>query len=244
MTRPLFRSPLRRAAAIAFVSLLVTGLPAQAGGLEDHARIRALAEQHALGIAHTRAPGEAHVRAQASRLDPRLRLAACPELPETFSPPGHRPGAHLSVGVRCPAAGGWSLYVPVRIEVLMDVLVLAAPVGRGEVLGEADLRLETRDVAQITGAYLTRAEDATGMVLRRPVQPGVVLTTTTIEAPTIVTRGQRVRVESGRGGFVVASEGEAMSDAAAGDRLRVRNLRSRQIVEGTVTDDGRVYTGT
>lgn len=210
---------------------------------EDHGRIRAVATAHALEVGRANAPAGARVSAEANRIDPRLRLAACAVRPETFTPPGQRSGAHVNVGVRCPTAPAWSLYVPVRLEVAADVLVLAAPAGRGDVLGRDQLRVETRDVARLSGDWLTQMEDAEGMMLRRLVQPGAVLTHSMLDRPDLIRRGDRVRLQSGRGGFAVQSEGEALSNAAAGDRVRVRNLHSRLVVEGVVEPGGAVRTG-
>ena len=90
----------RRLAALA-AAVLAAG-PAAGAGLEDHERIRSLAEAHALEIARWLAPAGARLSASAARLDPRLRLAACPVVPETFSAPGSGLSAVASVGVRCP----------------------------------------------------------------------------------------------------------------------------------------------
>lgn len=210
---------------------------------ESHDRIRAVAERHATAIGREHAPAGATIRAESSRLDPRLRLAACATEPETFTPPGQRPGAHVNVGIRCPNAPSWSLYVPVRLEVSAAVVVLAGPAARGEVLRPTQLRVEQRDVARLGGDWLTDPDQAEGMVLRRLVQPGSVLTGSMLERPSIVRRGDRVRLEAAGSAFAVHSEGEALSDAAAGDRVRVRNLHSRTVVEGVVEPSGVVRTG-
>lgn len=210
---------------------------------ESHERIRSLAERHALAIGRDHAPAGAEVRAEANRLDPRLRLAACATEPETFTPPGQRAGAHVNVGVRCANAPSWSLYVPVRLEISASVIVLAAPAARGEVLRSSQLRVEQRDVARLGGDWLTGMEQAEGMVLRRLLQPGSVLTHAMLERPQVVRRGDRVRIEAGGSAFAVHSEGEALSDAAAGDRVRVRNLHSRTVIEGVVDPSGVVRTG-
>lgn len=237
------RIPLLRSCWMVLACWTVLAPPAQAGALEDHDRIRRVAAEHARDVARSLAPADARVNATAGRLDPRLRLAACPARPEPFSPPGHRPGANLSVGVRCPVGNGWSLYIPVRIEILSEVLVLAAPRSRGELLTAEHVRVETRDVAQLSGGYLTRVEDAEQQMLRRPIAPGTILTRHLLEPQKLVLRGQRVRVTAGSGRFQVTSEGEALADAAAGERVRVRNLRSRQVIEGTVEGEGHVRLG-
>lgn len=231
----------RRLAALA-AAVLAAG-PAAGAGLEDHERIRSLAEAHALETARSLAPAGARLSASAARLDPRLRLAACPVVPETFSAPGSGLSAVASVGVRCPAAPGWSLYVPVEVEVLVDVVVLAAPAATGQTLTATDLRLEPATVARLGGGYLTRIDDAEGRVLKRPVRPGTVLTAALLARPTLVRRGQRVELLAGGTALAVRTEGEALSDAAEGERVRVRNVRSRTVVEGIVMADGTVRIG-
>lgn len=220
----------------------LAGSAAVGAELEDHERIRDLAEHHALEAARSHAPDGARLSAEAARLDTRLRLPACPAKPETFSPPGSRPSAAASVGVRC-AAPSWSLYVPVDVEVVVDVVVLAGPAATGKTLTAADLRLEPANIARLGAGYLTRVDDADGFVLRRPVRPGTVLTPALLARPTLVKRGQRVEMLAAASGLAVRSEGEALSDAAEGERVRVRNVRSRAIVEGVVAADGTVRIG-
>ncbi len=228
---------------VLIIMLLASATVPAADRHESHDRIRMLAERHAVALGRSQAPANADVRAESSRLDPRLRLARCQVEPETFSPPGQRPGANVNVGLRCPTLPAWSLYVPVRLEVTADVVVLGAPASRGEPLTAIQLRLERRDVARLAGDWITELEQAEGMMLRRVVQPGSVITQTMLERPSIVRRGDRVRIQSSGGAFAVSSEGEALSDAAAGDRVRVRNLHSRSVVEGVVDEHGRVRTG-
>src|SRR5690606_30212151 len=116
-------------------------------------------------------------------------------------------------------------------------------VGRGEPLRAEDLRHERRNVSRLNGAYLTRIKDAEGMVLKHPVPAGSVLAARLVERPKIVRRGQRVPVVVRSGTLAVRSDGEALADAAEGDRVRVRNVSSRMVIEGVVGADGAVHTG-
>ncbi|HEX6999709.1 MAG TPA: flagellar basal body P-ring formation chaperone FlgA [Gammaproteobacteria bacterium] len=231
------------AAGLVAALSLTAALAAGAAGVERHERIRAAAAERALLTAGSFAPAGAEIEVEAARLDPRLALPACPAALESFDAPAHAPGAHVTVGVRCPTEPGWSLYVPVRVKALVDVVVLAAPVAVGQPLTASDVRLETRDVAALGTGYLTRLDDAVGMTLRRPLRPGTAIAPPLLERPTLVRRGQRVILVAGASPVAVRSEGEALGDAAAGERIRVRNLRSRVVVEGVVDADGVVHTG-
>lgn len=208
-----------------------------AQGDEDHERIRSLAEAYARELAREIAPAHATIRAEAARLDPRLRLPACPVSPQTFRQVESF-GGRTTVGVRCPATPGWSLYVPVRTQIIADVVVLSAPVGRGTALSADTLRLDARDIASLSTGYLTTLADAEGKLLRRPVTIGTVLTPALLERPRLVHRGDRVRIRAADETLAVTSEGEALADAAEGDRLKVRNVHSGLVIEGVVDAAG------
>jgi flagella basal body P-ring formation protein FlgA len=238
--------PCRLATRLAGV-LLLLGASASAGPLQPHDAIESAAERHALQDARVLAPEGALIRAEADPIDPRLALAACAAPLETFSPPGNRgmqrTSVRASVGVRCTAEPGWSLFLPVRIEILTDVVVLAAPAARGAPLAREQLRLDRRDVAPLTSGYLTRIEDAQAKLLRRAIPVGTILTASLVEQPNLVERGQRVQVIATAAGFSISTYAEALADAAEGERVKVRNLSSRKVVEGVVDAEGRVRIG-
>jgi flagella basal body P-ring formation protein FlgA len=207
--------------------------------IESHERLRRTAEAHAGTVARGLAPSGATVKVTAGRLDTRLRLPACPVEPESFTNAGQT-GMPSSVGVRCPEGAAWSLYVPVRVEVIADVVVLAVPGIRGERITADKVSLEPRDVARITGGYLTALAAIDGTVLRHQARLGTVLNPSLVEPERIVRRGERVRLSAGQGLLAVTVEGEALADAARGERVKVRNVASGIVVEGTVEQAGLV----
>lgn len=181
------------------------------------------------------------IAVSAGPLDDRLRLRACDESLEAFMAPGTRTSGNTTVGVRCQGPVSWTLYVPVQIEVYGEVLVLSEPLPRGTLLQPAQLRLERHDVGRlVSGGYLADPEAARGMVLRRALQAGTVLTPQMVEPPRLVERGQRVLLLADTGSVAVRVEAEAMGDGALGERVRVRNLSSQKIVEGQVVSHGVV----
>lgn len=173
-------------------------------------------------------------------LDPRLRLQRC-DLPlEAFFPPGAQRGANTTVGVRCRGEKPWTLYVSARVTYTAPVIVAARPLPRGALLQSSDLVMVEREVASGPLGYLTDADTAVGMRLKRPVSVGSVLTDSLLEAAPTIMRGQRVTLVSQSAHLSVRMAGEALADAAPGERIKIRNLSSERIVEGTVTEDGLV----
>jgi len=206
---------------------------------EDHARIRQTAEAYAVDVAAGLAPAGAAVSVTATSLDSRLRLPACSIAPTAFGMAGQR-GIPSSVGVRCEGAKPWSIYVPVRVEVIADVVVLTGVAERGAPLGAAALKLEPREVSGLVQGYLTDLAATENMVLKRQMPPGTVLNPSLLAPERVVLRGERVRIRAGGGPIAISVEGEALADAALGERVRVRNIASGNIVEGVVAEAGVV----
>lgn len=175
------------------------------------------------------------IKTSVRSLDTRLKLRQCNHALETFLP------AHVkelrrnaTVGVRCNTPKPWKLYVPVQVAVYRPVLVANRPLGRGDVLTSADVRLDERDVATVRSAYLTDVEQLSGKVLRRSLPEGTLITIGHLNEERIVKRGQSVTLLLNRGGLQVRMTGTALSDGTVNQRIQVENNSSKRVVEGIV----------
>lgn len=224
-------------ATVLTVLTLTAGAAAYAQDSEPHARIldvaRGFLEQQLAGR-----PGRSEISLGA--LDRRLRLAPCDGGLEAWLPPGGKLFGNTSVGVRCSGAQAWKLYVPARIALLQDVVVTRGFLARGTKIGLEHIELAERDVSASGHGYISDPEQAIGMVLKQPVQNGLVLTPAMLDRLRLIRRGDDVVIVSRTGNFEVRMSGSALSDGAEGDRIRVRNSHSKRIVEGKVSAPGVV----
>jgi len=198
---------------------------------QDLAAIRAAAEQF---IKAQPIDTGISAEAQADALDPRLRLPRCDQDLQAFLPPGGRRLGNTTIGVRCTSGNTWSVYVPVRVSAFADVIIASRPVERGTTLSTADLGHERRDLATLPYGYVLHTEQAVGKRVLRGLSQGAALTPTILAAPQWVKRGERVTVLAKVSGMEVRSTGEAMMDGTEGAVIRVRNLNTARVVEGTV----------
>jgi flagellar basal body P-ring formation protein FlgA len=210
------------------LSLVAGTVPAQVEW-EDVARIREAAETVVLA----QSGSAQRVEAQAS-VDARLRMPVCSEALNA------RLTGQNTVEVECRAAGGWHIYVPVRVQRFSTVLVLARPVAPGEPLSADAVVSQEVDVSRISGAALTAQTPLEGMTATRVLSAGTVLTTSMIRRIPRVRRGEMIALVAGEGGLVVQVAGMALADAATGDTLSVRNMSSQRVVQGIVTASGQV----
>lgn len=168
-------------------------------------------------------------------LDSALRLPACGQALRA------QPTGTSTVEVSCPDAGGWRLFVPVKVRRNQTVLILNRGIAAGETLGVADITTAQRDVARIAGAALADPAAAVGRAARRTLSAGSLLSANDLVAQRLVRRGDSVALVSRFGGVEVRVAGKALADAGENERVSVENLSSRKIVQGTVAASGDVF---
>ena len=163
-------------------------------------------------------------------VDPRVNLPACLAL-EPFVPAGGRLWGHASVGVRCNSQTPWTLYVPVNIKVIANVVHAAKPLVQGQPVAAADLMLQKADLAQLPAGILTEPAQAVGKTLVSSIASGQPLRQDLLRSPPVIQQGQSVKLQAQGPGFNVSSEGKALANAAEGQVVQVR-IQSGRVISG------------
>lgn len=173
-------------------------------------------------------------------LDPRLRLTRCDEPLEAFLPAGGKLMGNTSVGVRCHAPKAWSLYVSAKISAYAEVLVAARVIPRSTHLAASDVTFERRNLSRLPYGYLTDVAELEGLMSTRRLNSGTVITPSSLKAAPMVKRGERVILSVDSGGLTIRAAGTAMQEGTRGQRIRVRNINSKRVVEGVIIGPGLV----
>lgn len=176
-------------------------------------------------------------------LDHRLRLPKCQAVLEAFLPSGARTVGNTSVGVRCPDAKPWSIYLSANVQVHDQVLIARRFLRRGTILSATDFQFERRELSTLPGGYETDPQQLIGRQLQRALMTGRVISPRAVKMMPAVRRGETVTLIAGQSGIEITSSGIALSDASIGERLRVRNESSQRVIEGKVTANRRVEIG-
>jgi len=180
------------------------------------------------------------VTLEAAELDSRLRLVACPERLAVNATLPRGTQSRVLARVACKGNVNWSINVPVDIHRKTDVLVMRRAVGRGENITVGDVVVQSRDLPGLTSPYVTRPADLAGRLTRRPIPEGTAVTADALDAALLIHRGQSVILAARTGGLEVRAPGMALADAAAEQRVRVRNLDSLKVIEGVADTEGVV----
>ncbi|MFE8069681.1 flagellar basal body P-ring formation chaperone FlgA [Marinobacteraceae bacterium S3BR75-40.1] len=212
---------------------------AQEGYTSSHA-IRTQAKAYLQQFVQKQEALDRKVKFEVGTLDNRLRLAECQKTLEfSFtSDPLTRTANTLLVS--CQGQRPWRLFLNIDIEIRDEAMVATTPLARGTRI-QAGM-LDKREVivnAQRKSTY-SSPKPLVGMLLKRSIGSGTVLSPDLLEAPDAVSRGDRVIISASSGPVVIETRGKALASGKIGEQVLVENLRSQRRIYGIVAAPGRV----
>ncbi len=181
------------------------------------------------------------ISVQIKSLDKRLRLNQCAIPLVAFWPPGASHTGHTSVGIRCTDNKPWKIYVGATIKQFRHVWVSDTAIARGTIISNAHITLEKREISFIHSEYFDGRRSPIGLMAKRPIRKGDIIQALALEKPMAVKRGDRVVVVARINGLEVRTAATALSSAAEGDQIRVRNISSNKELVGTLHENSVVH---
>ena len=148
----------------------------------------------------------------------------------------------VSVGVRCQVEPRWIRYVQAHIAVIGAYHAAARQIDAGHILTAADTVVLKADMATLPASVVVDARQLVGQVALNRIAEGAPVRREQLRGASLVQQGQIVKVVSRGAGFVVTTEGKAMTTAAAGALVQVR-MPSGQLFSGTLSAEGIVERG-
>lgn len=133
---------------------------------------------------------------------------------------------------RLPAEG--------RVRALVEVPVPARGLAAGARIDGADLDHVAMRASRLPRGALTDEAQLIGAEARRRLTAGRPVRERDVQEPRLVHRGRTVRLVYDRPGLRLTALGTAREDGALGELVRVRNVDSRQHVQGVVTGPDEV----
>ena len=166
------------------------------------------------------------------------RAAPACRQPLTVEPVDTRSAARMRFAVQCRDVPGWRYEYIVRAKISANVAVTAGPVAAGQLLTDADIVFERRDISALSDTI--GAQAAVGQASKRSLRAGEVLRQSQLAAPILVKRGDPVVMLARIDAIEVSTAGEALDSGALGAVVRVRNVGNGRVVRMRVTATGTV----
>jgi flagella basal body P-ring formation protein FlgA len=198
---------------------------------------RALAGQHGLGDAgHLRIIPDRDIRA--IQVDP-SELAELQVLRASYEPRSGRFDVAFDMQARTSSDRAALRFTGTVVETV-DIVVLARPVARGEVLKSTDVIIDRRPKTEVTADVIGTVEPVIGFAARRPLPSGKLLRPNDLMKPELVQRNESTTIVYEVPGILLTMRGKALETGSEGDVVNVLNVQSKRTVQGTVTGPGRI----
>lgn len=220
------------------MSLVSVASDEQLESVHAHSDIISTAEQF---ITSAIKPQDDSTRITIKRLDKRLQLHKCTLPLHAFWPPGASQVGHTTVGIRCNDHKPWKIYIGAQIKLFEEVWVTNSAIARGTILSDTNISLEKREISSTHSEYFDSHQSPVGLKAKRPLRKGDIIQVLALEKPMAIQRGDRVVVIARINGLEIRTAATALSSAAEGDRIRVRNLSSNKELEGTLSKNSVVH---
>lgn len=155
---------------------------------------------------------------------------------------GARLAGLVKLRVRAVIDGVPGPSVPVHLVVKrpQNVLVVARRIQAGKAISSDDVKVEERLADGTTTDALSEMSALTGLITRRPLTPGTVLSRRDLKGRPVVFRNEPVTVRVVSGALVVTGSGKALDEGAPGEIIAVRTGRRGRTVQAKVIDSQTV----
>lgn len=118
--------------------------------------------------------------------------------------------------------------------------VLAHPMGRGEVISEADIQWVDVREEVVRRDIVTNPRLLIGQEPRYQLRAGAPIRTVEVQKPVVVGKNSSVTIVLRSKFMTLTAQGRAVEDGSVGDVIRVTNVQSKQTVDAKVEGPGQV----
>ncbi len=223
-----------------FIALLCFSHVVKADTEQTYQSLASIQEAALSHVQETLSDDRYELIVEPGKMDERLKLKSCDGALQASLPNTMNQSNKITVSVSCQGTERWTLYVPVFVKKMAEVITINHNVTRNAILSADDVAVRLMDISTITRGYYTDPKEVAGMAVKKSLRFGEVVTPLHLELPTVVKRGSQVKILSKGAGVVVTAEGLALKDGAKGDWIQVRNISSSRVIEGLVLADGSI----
>ncbi|MGI5309256.1 flagellar basal body P-ring formation chaperone FlgA [Rheinheimera sp. WS51] len=134
--------------------------------------------------------------------------------------------------IQCLTDDNWKLYLSVRIDQVVQAVILKQNIASGTQITADMLALETRERRFVRGSLITEPSQIVGAKTKRTLSMGQMLT---LQDVCLVCKDDVVTISISNKGLNVSATGIAQQDGSLGDSIEIINRQSKRTIRAEVT---------
>jgi len=148
--------------------------------------------------------------------------------------------ARQRLEVSCADQPGWTVVVSSQANVFVPAVFASRVIERGQSIRAEQVRLQELNIGKAPRGFFHDLDAVVGQGAKRRIRANQLLSPGLLTRPTLVRRGQRVRIVASQDGIQASTLGEALENGQRDAVIRIRNLSSEKTIEAKVLEAGVV----
>lgn len=123
-----------------------------------------------------------------------------------------------------------------KAQIYISVPVAKQDLKAGQIITKDDIQMN--NIVQETGRRRIepiKIEDLIGKEVKRSIRAGQDISQNDVREQVMVEKGKLITLNFTKGGIMLSAKGKALENGGLGDTVRVMNIQSKSVIQGTVT---------
>ena len=185
-------------------------------------------------------PTDTEYQLKLNPIDHRLKLSLCTQPLHIFTHNRPLKAGRNSLAIQCNHQKKWLIYNTVILNIYKQVITLSQPIRRGELFNADILSYEKKEVSKLRSGFITHKADIINKQATRHLSIGTVITQANITEPKLIKKGDHITITAQLPNLEISVAGVAMMDGKKNQIIRVKNLKTQQVIQATVIEKGHV----
>jgi flagella basal body P-ring formation protein FlgA len=142
--------------------------------------------------------------------------------------------------IECISQTPWRIFMTAQVQLFSHALVFNQPFNKGHLLKESDITLKKIELTGHRSAYLSESKHAINHVLKRRVRRGDLVSVNILSTPTLIKKGDNITIIAKNKGFQISMKGIALMAGGKNDKIKVKNIKTKKIIQGIISDSQTV----
>ncbi|ORU94556.1 MAG: flagellar biosynthesis protein FlgA [Cycloclasticus sp. symbiont of Bathymodiolus heckerae] len=179
---------------------------------------------------------DAEYSIKVNSIDQRLKLQKCTADVEIELTQPYVKAGRNTLSVRCLSDVPWRIFMTAHVKLFAHALVSLHPLNKGHLIQEHDVTLKKVELNGLRSAYLTDSKQALNKVIKRRLKRGDIISVNNLSKPILIKKGDAITILAKNNGFKISMKGIALMSGSKGDKIKVKNIKTKKIVHGIIFD--------
>lgn len=161
-----------------------------------------------------------------ANIDPRIIIKPC-QVPLKANIPENINRRNVNIKITCDDSISWQIYLPAKIERTFAAVVATNTIEKGVVLTEKNIAIKYVASNKVRGEKLTNIKEVLGSKAEKRIGKDRTITRKNV---CLVCKGDVITIIAKSKGFMIKTQGTALSSGNLNQQIKVKNSRSGRVI--------------